>query len=45
MATIYNATPGRRQPVRPHRVNPYRGLLRAEEPDSDDLHDVFGLND
>jgi hypothetical protein len=42
MAAVYNA-PGRKRPVRPRQVNPYRGLIRT--PEADDLDDIFGLGD
>ena len=43
-ACVYNAQPGRRQAVRAHRLNPYRGLWPEPEEDLD-LDSFFGISD
>lgn len=44
MAAVYNAQLGRKQPVRPQSLNPYRGLFAVEEPDDlETLARAFGV--
>lgn len=43
MASMYNSQPGRKQAVRPHRINPYRGLW--QEAADVDLDAAFGITE
>ena len=42
-AAVFNAQPGRKSSVKPRSVNPYRGLLRSDDPGVTNLDDVFGI--
>lgn len=46
MCAAYNAQPGRQSLVKPHHVNPYRGLWPTPEEygDLDDFAGAFGFS-
>lgn len=45
MATIYNAQPGRKSPVKPRQCNPWRGLFPSPADDAVDWDRFFGLDE